>query len=559
MDEYNDVSTFEDKETIAVNNVVSHENVNISSDTKDNDITSTRILKDGEVSKSNVEIIKNVSEILKNGNFASLNISFNDINGDYYRDSVNESAGHNNVFEDSVNIHTENKSNNENQSNKVTVNLEDYSVTYDYLENNQQNPYCALLITLAIFEDCQYDLVCEEAKILYEIIAEELYYETNSNGEKVEVKRKSFDISRHKATSNFGVKFYKNTVFTVGGKLETDFVGFISDIHAQNVLRCVFSEFIELRDKVTEFLISLICSEKVALYSSSINTFKRLCDINPEYFISNVVTFLLKEKRIPADVAVAQILCSIAENSKAVYSADKYLKFVSGIDKDIHYYVITLMMCITLSYKRDKIAKLIRPILWEIISQPRLQYVLNSLEIDLPDEEDYINNVDLFFSIGNRYAEYYIALVSEFHSILSKMKRNDPRRECVILIILLFIKEDYNESCLNTNNVKKFVDMIFIRLSLRTDICDKLIYLWSEIIKNKKSKHIAEEFLTNYLLLRNGFAVGDEYKKIKFFFMKLKENENVPGRTLFFLKQLYTNPRNPIELARNLYFDLGGV
>ena len=559
MNENNGVSTLENKETIAVSNAVSDESVNISNDTKDNSVNSPRIIKDGEVSKSNVEIIKCLPDILKNGSLASLNITFNDIHGDNYNDSVNDSAGHNNVFENPVNINTDNKSNHETASNIVTVNLEDYSVTYNYLEKNQQNPYFALLITLAIFENCQYDLVCEEAKILYEIVAEEVYYEKNSDGEKIEVKRKSFDISRHKATSYFGVKFYKNTVITVGGKLETDFVGFISDIHAQNVLRCVFSEFIELRDKVTAFLISLICSEKVALYSSSINTFKRLCDINPEYFISNVVTCLLKEKSIPADVAVAQILCSIAENSKAVYSADKYLKFVSGIDKDVHYYVIILMMCKTLSYKRDKIAKLIRPILWELISQPRLQFILKSLEIDLPDEEDFINNIDLFFNIGNRYAEYYIALVSEFYIILSKMKHNDPRRENVILVILLFIKEDYNESCLNTNNARKFVDMIFIRLSLRKDICDKLIYLWSEMIKNKKSKHIAEGFLTKYLLSRNGFAFGDEYKKIKHFFMKLKEIENVSGRTLFFLRRLYTNPRNPVDLARNLYFDLGGV
>ena len=87
------------------------ENASIRSDRKDNDVPSTRILKDGEVSKSNVEIIKNLPKILKKGNVASLNISFKDINGDYYYDSVNESAGHNNVFEDSVNIHTENTGN----------------------------------------------------------------------------------------------------------------------------------------------------------------------------------------------------------------------------------------------------------------------------------------------------------------------------------------------------------------------------------------------------------------------------------------------------------------
>ena len=77
-----------------------------------------------------------------------------------------------------------------------------------------------------------------------------------------------------------------------------------------------------------------------------------------------------------------------------------------------------------------------------------------------------INNIDLFFNIGNRYAEYYIALVSEIHNILKQMKRNDPRRDFVQFITLLFVQEDYNESCLNTSNPSKFKDMIFIRLVL---------------------------------------------------------------------------------------------
>ena len=87
------------------------ENAVISSDRKGNGVHSPRIIKDGEISKSNVEIIKCLPEIFKNGSLTSLNITFNDISGDNYNDSKNESAGHDNVFEDSVNIHTENKSN----------------------------------------------------------------------------------------------------------------------------------------------------------------------------------------------------------------------------------------------------------------------------------------------------------------------------------------------------------------------------------------------------------------------------------------------------------------
>ncbi len=559
MDKHNSNLGLENEKTTFVNVDETCEKSATNSGNEDNKDHAIRIIKDGEISKNNIEIIKNLSDIMQNSNAISVNVTFNNIGGDNYIDSVNESAGHNNVFNEAVNISTANKRDNETAFTETAVNLNCYSKIYDYLEKNQHNPYCALLITLSIFEDCQYDLICEEAKILYKIIGQGYYSKTDLEDKEIDVNYDRFDVSRQKAISNFGIKFYKNTVITIGGKIETDFVGFTSNFHALNVLRCVFSEFIELRDKVTTFLISLICSEKVVLYATSINTFKKLCDINPEFFLSKVVTCLLKKKIIPADIAVAQILCSIADNSNAAYSADRYLKFVSCVDKDVHYYVVILMMCKTLAYQREKIAKLIRPILWELISQPQLQLVLNSLEIKLPSEENFINNVDLFFNIGNRYAEYYIALVSELYSILSKMKHNDPRRESVILVILLFIKEDYNESCLNTNKIEKFADMIFIRLSLRTIICNKLMYLWNEILGNKKSKSIAEKFLANYLLLRNDYAVGDEYEKIKFFFIKLKEKENIAGRTLFFLKKLYTNPSNPIRLARNLYYDLGGV
>lgn len=533
-------------------------------DTTDTEMSTPRLIKDGDISKNIVDLIKYIPDILEKCHMFPQNLTINNIFGDNYSgNAINDSAGHDNVFEQAVSFHSESKCENSVCGDKKgEVDLSDYKAVYEYLKTQQSNPYCSLIISLSIFDNSQYDLVCEEARLLYEMLVEEIRIITTSEGEKIEVHRDVFEVSRQEATAMFGIRFYQDTLITFGGRIETNFIGFSSREHARNILRCIFSEFVTLKDKITGFLTRLICSEKIILYAAAINALKNLCDINPEYFISKIVVRLLKEKSIPSDIAVAQVLCSIAENSKNKYSADKYLSFISKVDKDIHYYIITLMMCKTLSYNRKKIGELIRPIIQELISQPGLQLLLNSVKIDLPDEDDFINNVDLFFNIGNRYAEYYIALVSELYEFMSNTNRNDGRRDLICFITLLFIKEDYNESYLATNDEKKFVDMIFIRLILRLqdDTASKLVYLWSEILRNNKFKAIGERYLAEYLSQRNRVAISDtEYKKIKFFFLKLAETDHVEGKTQFFLKRLYTSPQSRIDLAGKILYDMGGM
>jgi hypothetical protein len=518
--------------------------------------------EDGEILKTCVELVKNISDILENGRFIPYNVTFNTIEGDNYNaGAINNGAGHGNSYYDAVNIGS-----NQSTSTKTVVeqdvllDLSDYGAIYKYLKEHQQSPYCSLLIVLSIFDNSQYDLVTQEAKIFYDMMADEYKEIMDDKGEKHIIKKESFEISRQEATANFGVRFYQDMLITSGTSFWTSFIGFSSETHLLNVLRCVYSEFVTLKDTVTAFLTKLICSEKITLYVAAINTLKKICDINPEYFMSKIIVRLIHNKSIPSDVAVAQVLCSIAEHAKKKYSADKYLNFVPDIDKDIHYYIITLMMCRDLSYKRDRIGTLIRPILWQLIAQPKLQFILDRLEMDLPEEENFINNIDLFFNIGNRYAEYYIALISELYDILKQMKRNDTRREFVQFITLLFIQEDYNESHLNTTDSSKFKDMIFVRMVLRDkDTSNRLIYLWRELLKNRKFKRVTEKILENYLALRNNYVNEEiEYLKLEAFFSKLAGEEIIRNNILFFLRNISTRPQNPIALAGKIYQKIGG-
>lgn len=519
------------------------------------------LIKDIDVSKSSVELIKNISEILENGRLTSLNITINDIKGDNYNDSAtNSSAGHNNTYNKEVCFTSGLSEITEPQIRETTLDLCDYSAVYQYLKENQQSPYCSFLIVLSIFDNCQYDLVSEEAKIFYDILVEENKEIINSNGEITIINREPFEISRQESGVKFGIKFYQDMLITHGGKILTSFVGFSSEEHSLNVLRCVYSEFVSLKNKLTIFITKLICSEKVTLYVAAINTLKKLCDINPEYFISKIVVRLIKNKSIPSDIAVAQVLCAIAEHSKSEYRADRYLALVPNVDKDIHYYIIVLLMCKSLSYKRDKIGKLIRPILHELVEQPGFQILLDKLDIDLPDDENFINNIDLFFNIGNRYPEYYIALISEMCYMLKQIKRADSRKDFAHFIILMFIKEDYNESCLNTTNPLKFKDMIFIRMILRdNNTSNNLVYIWTELLKNRKFKRSTEKILENYLISRDGFINDEiEYVKMETFFLRLMGDARIHDNLMFFLRNLSTRPQNPIALAKKIYQRIGG-
>jgi len=520
----------------------------------------------GNLSKNDVGLLKNREEVFAQGVHAGGNITFNFISGDSVTGNGQKiDFGEDNEFGNvtigrsigSPNNDSVDKTSRQNAS----IDLADYSVLYRYLKEQQQSPYCSLLIVMAIFENCQFDLVCEEAKILYEMLSEEWHEIINDKGEKITIKREIFEISRQETISYFAIRFYEDNLITLGGKVLTNFVAFLSDEHSINILRCVYSEFMVLRDKITKYLIWLVCSEKIVLYSSAVNSLKKLCIINPEYFISKVVVELLENKTIPADLAVAEMLCSIAEHSKSANSADRYLGFISNMNRDIHYYIITLLMCKSLSYKRDKISALIRPIIRELMAQPGLTFVLKQVHLELPEEEDYINNVDVFFNIGNRYAEYYIALINELYDITSNIRRTDARRNLIQIITLLFIREDFNESCLNTHNPKKFNDMIFIRLVLRDDRTRRnLLFLWGELLRNARIKNTANNYLEKYLSLRDGFVSDDiEYKKLEYFFVGLAENDKVRSNLIFFLKNVSTRKKRPISLAGRIYRKLEGI
>ena len=274
-----------------------------------------KLIQEGSISKSSVELVKNLSEILETGRLTSLNITINDIQGDNYTDNAsNGSLGNGNTFYDpvynnSVYSGLAQSVAEESITEQTVFDLSDYSVVYNYLKEQQQNPYCSLLIVLSIFDNSQFDLVSQEAKIFYDIAVEEYKEIINDKGEKFIIKKEPFEISRQEASKNFGIKFYQDMLITSGGRLLTSFVGFSSEEHSLNVLRCVYSEFITLKDKVTAFLTKLICSEKITLYVAAINTLKKLCDIDPEYFISKIVVRLIQNKSIPSDIAVAQVLC----------------------------------------------------------------------------------------------------------------------------------------------------------------------------------------------------------------------------------------------------------
>ena len=522
-----------------------------------------QLLDDRTFTKNNAELLKCIEPILASYKNTAPNITINNISGDSVSGSAQKfDFGKDNIFESDVTIGSNSNSPDEirTTNSNATIDLSNSKAIYEYLKANQQSSYCSLLIVLSIFENCQFDLVCEEAKILYLILSEEQREIVNDKDEIKIIYREQFEISRQEAIEKFAVTFYQDNLITFGGKILTSFIGFSSSEHSGNILKCVFEEFISLRDKITAYLTKLICSEKIILYAAAINVIKKTCYINPEYFITGIVVRLLQNKSIPSDIAIAEILCSIAEHSKSTYNADKYLGFISEGNKDIHYYIITLLMCRTLSFKRDKIGKLINPILWELIKQPIIESLYNNLDLELHEKKDFINNIDVFFNIGNRYAEYYIALVTELYNIMISFKKTDTRRYFVQCTTLLFISEDYKASCLNPEKSDKFKDLIFIRLVLRdSETAKKIVFLWSELLKNKDISPFVKQFLENYLTDRdNKNTTENEYQKIEAFFLKLSTIESVKNTLLFFLNNLSTRPKNKLQIARRIYLKIGG-
>lgn len=556
--ELNDkADTEESGEKVTEEKAVEQESVQKESEKdKRNEADTAKLLNDADLSQSDQEFIKQRSSIFSNGLNMSDNITIYQIFGDYMSGNARKiDFGEQNEFDD-VSIGNKSDADEPTFEKKVVkYNLSDSSVIYNYLKDNRQSPYCAFLIALSIFEKCQLELVRHEAETLYGILSEEQREIIHPNGEHQIVQRESFEVSQTELTDNFGLCFYNDYLITFGGRIRSGFVRFASKEYADNILRVIFTEFITLKNKIIGYLTQLICSEKISLYVAAINAIKKICDITPEFFISGIVTRLIKNKTVPSDIAVAEILCNIAQLSGNTYNAERFLEAVYGKNKDMHYYITTLLMCKTLKYDKEKIAKLIRPILCELETQPHLEYTLKNANIELPEEENYLKNIGVFYNIGERYAKYYIALIYEFCHRLNELKRSDPQRVYVQLVLILFIQEDYNESNFNTDKPAKFKDMIFIRLVLRDkETADKLIYLWAELLSSRKFSLTAKKLLGNYLHRRDKYNLNEkDYKRIELFFVRLVYTNNIHKTMMFFLKNMATSPKEPNRIACRIY------
>ena len=503
-----------------------------------------------------INLLKNFKELLSRGAFAGSGYTVNNFyyGDNIFGDSTKMDFGENNDFGD-ININKNDGASPENTGLISTVlSLSDYDAIFKYIDENRQSPYCSLLITLAIFDYCQYDLVCEEAKTLYMIITDSETKTVDKNGSAVVITREPFDISRQEAVKKFAVYIHKNNIITHGGRILTDFIRFSAEDHALNILRCVYSEFIELRDKITRYIIGLIRSELIVMYSAAIKVLKKTCVYNPEYFIKTALFNLYMDKSMTSDIAIVELLCSIAEYSKNTDGAEMYLNSISGSDRDVHYYVIMLLLSKNLLYKREKIAKLAEPMIWELIEQPRLALIYKRFNMMIPEKENYLNNISAFYLIGDRYAEYFIAFVHILYDILNKMKKNDERITLVYYVTMLFIKADFIESQRSAKDKAQYQDMVFIRLVLRDgDTKMKLIYLWNQLLTHVQFKKTAYQYIEEYLLLRDGFIDDDnEYKKLEYFFIVLAQDNDLKRNIINFLKNLFARPKNSIKIARKI-------
>lgn len=508
------------------------------------------------------EILKCIPDVLSRGKNVANNITINQIYGDSFSGGAQKfDFGEGNDF-DRVSVGGQDRDEGfVSGGGDAKVNLLDTKAVYKYLKENQQSPYGAFLITLSIFADCEFEMVVREAEILYHILNEGRREIVNEKEEREVIKCEPFDVSRQELHENFGVKFYQNYLITFGGKILTAFVGFPAEEYCVNILRCVFLEFISLRNKIANYLTRLICSEKISLYAGSVDAIKKICNINPEFFIYGTLARLLENKTIMSDIAISEVLCTIARNSGVTYSAERYLNVIYREKKDMHYHIITLLMCKNLMYKRQKIAKLIHPVLVEMVSQAYLKTLLKDLNFNLAEDEDFVNNIGIFYNIGSRYAEYYIAIIAELYGMLKKIKRTDLGRDYVCLIFFLFINEDYNESCLKTHKPEKFKDMIFIRLVLRDEeTSDKLIFLWAELLRSRVFSSVVKHCLEQYLCDRDQNDLDEmEYKKIEYFFIKLFQTPRAQNTILLLIKNLAAGPRKSNRIAKKIYEKIGGT
>lgn len=471
----------------------------------------------------------------KNEGDSGASVSIQNLNLIYHNDGI---VTGNNANMQEIDIQKEgymNPKQEQTRSDDTNCFIANHDTLMAWFTEHYEDYEMAFIIALAVFEKMPYLWVYTIAEDLYALL------EQGKEGNQ-SVKEKIANTNR---INNIGAKTYPGIVLNHTGKTENIFICFQSAEYFRNILECVWDEYIFLRETMIKWLAEYISDQN---YSKAIRAIKALAifaQLDFDYFNREVIPKLFSKKSFMSDYAIAQIFLQVNHNEKYQKNIENiYLHWAKL--PNIHYIFTALMIGIANKWTQS---------IMEIAIERYLHKMIQ--EISNGTTKEYVSELSTFFSIGQRKAVYFKAIVAVLYDEL-KMYEGWRQRFLRISVGMCFFSllcVDNSQSNIDVQNMEKHKEMIFVKMCLisndSVDTTLKVRQLWKFIWTNKELRGSTRALLEQYLYQFGGCG-SQQVKDLRNFLYSFLDTEDEGREMDYFLRKIAMRRTRPILVAEKI-------
>lgn len=255
----------------------------------------------------------------------------------------------------------------------------------------------------------------------------------------------------------FGAETYKDTLNSNIGKTEVDYVRFLREEYAENILNCIW-KFPSIRNQLTVWLTDCMLSKRSTMSYRASMVFAHLAKQDFHFFAHTITKHLFKRQNILVDMGLARTVLQLNADEEFQRNIDNLIKQWSRMAQR-HYHLVVLLIC---TGKKEKINYIKSAV------ESYLDRILQEFEND-EDCDHMIQSIRDFFLVGMRdYMFYRILIERLYHYTLDHEKKDYI---CVIFIIMFLVDIDYSSFEEDYKKEAVFVKLAYSPNQVRSKLC----------------------------------------------------------------------------------------
>lgn len=351
------------------------------------------------------------------------------------------------------------------------------------------------LISLAVFHDMPYIWVNTNAQLLKsrKVFSDENECDSNEIYTKDEL------------LDEIGAFTYTGYIITSGGKTEAEFVSSLDEDIVQNVLECVWNQFVDYRSGLMEWLKLFAYQANLSQSYAAIRAISTVAQLDYYYFETHMMNGLLTDDNI---AVLAQVMHLIAENEKFRENINNVVRHWGTLTKCSY-----LLVALLVAQKNHWSESGIEPIMVKYIEGTQNEIRKTWLG-------DYQKNFPLMFAMGQNKSAYYKALIGVVYNkiYLTIGIDKNMQKENMEQLFLMMVETDFEYTKASKHNRREMilVNMLFVR----NECAEMLLELWKALWRKHKVHMQVKNIMTEYW--RQKIAIDFRYEKqMKAFWNKL--------------------------------------